>query len=121
MEGLIARLEAATGPDRELDEAIVKALYPEAIVNLYCVDDDEPIVFPAEPLVRNKRDLPRFTASIDAALMLVPEGHDVHVNLYFGRNGEGAAVVSKLKQINLPRTFAPTPALALCIAALKAR
>lgn len=59
-------------------------------------------------------------ATLDAALTLVPEGHDTQVHLYAGREGEGAVIVTPSKRIGLPRVFAATPALALCAAALKA-
>lgn len=78
MDDLIAlaeRCEAATGADRELDAAIVRALYPEAIIDIYCAGDDEPTVFHAAPLVPQKGVLPCFTASLDAAMALIPEGH----------------------------------------------
>lgn len=56
LETTLARLEAATGPDRELDIAIWRN-----------VMGGHPVAFP----------MPweyRYTASIDAALTLVPEG-----------------------------------------------
>jgi hypothetical protein len=73
MSDLLALVElctAATGPDRELDAAIVKALYPDAHVGIYIVGDEEPTVFHASPLVADKRTLPAFTGSIDAAMTL---------------------------------------------------
>jgi hypothetical protein len=77
---LADRVEALTEPCRETDKEIVLALYPDASVNLYHVDDDEPTVYHAEPLVRNKRALPTFTASLDAAMTLVPEGWCIRLN-----------------------------------------
>lgn len=68
MKELIEKLEKATGPDRELDEAIVRTLCPNAIIDFYCAGDDEKIVFHAEPLVENRGEVPHYTSSIDAAL-----------------------------------------------------
>jgi hypothetical protein len=54
---LIAALEKATGPDRELDAAIFWSQVPDGVE-----------VAMASPI-------PAYTASIDAALTLVPEGY----------------------------------------------
>lgn len=117
---LIERLEAATEPSRELDKDIV------------CVKDG-----------RNPADyridaqfyfaLPRYTSSIDAALTLVPGGMDWDVG-YLNVNGEKpvAHVMRQIKHSDPEYdgdgahyiSFASkgaTPAIALCIAALKAR
>jgi hypothetical protein len=124
MDELIAKLEKATGPDRELDVAIVYALHPD--IGNYdglCVGD-EPI-FWHEPY--RKQPCPRFTASIDAALSLVPEGMQV------GLVGPWITTATKAEvwyaQVadgieDFQGEFdhkAPTAALALCIAALRAR
>lgn len=63
----------------------------------------------------------RAEAFESAAMTLVPEGHDTQVHLFFGRDGEGSAIVTPLKRIGLPRIFAATPALALTAAALRSR
>lgn len=115
---LIARLEKATGPDRELDEAIVKALYPESIVAIYCVGDEEPTVFHAEPLVRNKRELPHFTSSLDAAMTLVPADCEWEAGSAKLIDAHWARLVSAAEEYKAKSTTAP---LALCIAALKAQ
>lgn len=128
LRDLISKLEAATGPSRELDAAIVLALYPEASIRLYIEGDTEPTVFHAAPLVPNKHELPHYTASIDAALTLVPEG-------YFwscGHNPDpdddtpsdyGAMLCRYWHVSDRSDTSAvgATPALALCIAACKAQ
>lgn len=152
MDELIARLEKATGPDRELD----------ALLGAACavVDDFDPLWFtvPAlyvgdergtiriyagkvDPSVRHhkySRKARLFTASIDAALTLVPEGW----SMWFGINGNKGATASVCSNWNddhaptfqsydrrprergqLPpeETFCANAAIALCIAALKAR
>jgi len=111
---IIARLEKATGPDRELDAAIADWLG-------IAVDNDVGAF------------LPYFTRSIDDALGLVPQGFDAQV-IWSGASApahcRGGAVVSQPTknwskkdrgEICATSHHKPTPALALCIAALKAR
>jgi hypothetical protein len=106
MQDLIERLEKATGPDREIDHEI-DALVGEA--------ED----FPANE--------PRYTASIDAALTLVPEGLTVDMR----RCDDGATAYATVRASDMTpddpgdelfvEASMPTLAIALCIAALKAR
>ena len=114
---LALRVEAATGADRELDAEIVRAIYPDALVCLYEIGDEDPTVFHAEPLIRNKSVLPSYTASIDAAMTLVPGGCWA----------EGSLASPGALEIHAPMTYDPlgrgwaaTPALALCSASLRA-
>ena len=120
MNNLIEKLEQAPEGSRELDVAIWNAT---------CADN---------PLAR-VTTLPaghhHYTTSIDAALTLVPEGWMIASISKFIRRGEKRSGVmlirtgdaeKQLEQLAdpwgaLPRTEASTPALALCIAALKAR
>lgn len=91
---IIARLEKAQGPDREVDLAIHVALHPEGdiakmIQNRRGLDGREGLawgIHHSGSVVFEKHTadgrcpynggypLPRYTASIDAALTLVPEG-----------------------------------------------
>lgn len=76
LQSLRERVEKADAGDRELDAAILMALMPGCMIGfrpfrIYVVGDDEPTVFHAEPLVRNKSELPHYTASIDAAVALI--------------------------------------------------
>ena len=89
LDGLIAKLEAATEGSLELD----------------C--DIEEIVFSV-----TRGNPPRYTTSIDAALTLVPSGERWEVGFC------GAAVESSGGPI---RSVHAEPAIALSIAALKAR
>ena len=61
---LIERLEKATGPDRELDERIGGAA---GVSICWPWTDQDGRYIP-------RIDVPRYTASLDAALTLVPEG-----------------------------------------------
>lgn len=106
MDDLIARLEKATGPDRDLDHAIDTALLGEW--TYYA---------------------PEYTASIDAALTLVPNGYRWLVRKHDGSKtwagGKGAKsfanVYADEHESPMYEAWTQTPALALCIAALKAR
>lgn len=108
MTDLIARIESADGPDRELDVAI-----HESIGNV--VDRGCPADWHSED------ETPRYTASIDAALMLVPVCHYMHVYTPYGEVLQGYAVVRDRDGGPLFTSAAATPALALAAAALKAR
>jgi hypothetical protein len=116
---LIARLEKATGPSFELDEAIWCALNP----------DHDSTTYNGDP----------YTQSLDAALTLVPEGWSgtitirptkFYAYLCSDFNDDYAKVFwshqpSKrepgTRKYPHPTSGSPTPAIALCIAALKAR
>lgn len=110
MKEIIKALEAAEGPDRSIDGMIAHA------VNLHLPDDPE-----GWPL--------RYTESIDAALKLVPDGHGWALNyasmasiIRLGPNGVvDSEIVSSWPDNQLEAEQRVTPAIALCIAALKAR
>ena len=117
---LAARCEAATGPDREIDCRISLELsgiaYGDSDVAEMLLYRDEPTGYgryrPADEHV------PAYTASLDAAMTLVPEGHvwSVDAGGFAGvepYNGDpGPSWSTKCGN---------TPALALCAAALRAR
>lgn len=118
----IERLETATGPCRELDFILMtiqhdwkrRKLSPMATTRDWAWVDRQ-----TNRWRTTARQGFTFTASIDAALTLVPEGaypliskiapERWRVHLGFANRAVGASAT------------APTPALALCIAALKAR
>ena len=123
IDALIADLEAATGPRRELDARIRVATGHPAhrdVASCLCC-----------------RCSPYYTASIDAALTLVPEGHAHGLsNLVVRRTPTltgrpWSATVDLYSQLSdwRPAPKAPwavggdgvTGAIALCIAALRAR
>ena len=97
---LAERCEAAEGPDRELDDSIR--------------------FITRQPF--NAHQEPSYTASIDAALTLVPEGHHWQVGIgietEFGHRDSAYAWCSQSDCGEL--NIAATPALALCVAALRA-
>lgn len=118
---LAERCEAATGPDRELDEAIAVLVGKDSRTG------------PIHPSLapRGYYDGPSYTASIDAALSLVPEGFSWAVG---SAEDGGHATVSKMPEDDeaysggrlpapevMTHGYAATPALALTAAALRAR
>ena len=72
LTALAERVEAASGPSRELDAEVGRALsVAPKIVPVYKrghYTGGDPVK------LRDKEEWPRFTASIDAALTLVPNG-----------------------------------------------
>ena len=136
---LIERLKAATGPDRELDLEIDLYAWPAS--DIADIAKKHPRGLGSEgyawdiwhgAVVVEKRTadgrcpynagypLPAYTSSIDAAMTLVPEGWFVTI---CQDQRPGFANVHKLVNNEGPCNYAEvaTPALALCIAALKAR
>ncbi len=126
MNDLIERIEAASGPDIELDrEIMLYSGYRYEQRDIGCRYEDGSVALDWV-YVDIKTDKWRsthplsFTASIDAALTLVPDGYSFNLGndvkpwahiwfdlpAYDGKPYEGRAA---------------TPALALCAAALKAR
>lgn len=116
---LVARLEAASGPDAELNTDICDAVGIRLGTLLHA---------------------PLFTESIDAARTLIPastETVQIGATVWFLPNGRGAARLwSRIKDDaaeggwaagsvrgnpGLPTNSGATPAIALCIASLRAR
>lgn len=115
---LIGRLEEATEPSREMDCRIAVAVgWSKA----------DGVAIAHEKLEQNEcpfdwyhfagaRDVPAYTASIDAAMMLVHDGWNVWVWRAHSWGPEWQAAVNRGEI-----AVAPTAPLALCIACLKAR
>lgn len=130
MTDLASRVEAASGADRELDAEIAAAVrYFPRNVGFVWQNDLEPNV-PEVGRVTCVTSLgtggphyaaPAYTASIDAALTLVPPGLMAAICRF--SNGKGRAQLHDGRDIGGPGidAFAATPALALCAAALRAR
>lgn len=118
MQELIERLEKATGPNFALDWNIHLTAFGIEGAGMY-------------------GNHPNYTASIDAALTLVPDGSNLEQLGQFmclGKDGQ-ALWQARVRLRTLPSPFdkgkrgdrlessgfMPSPAIALCIAALKAR
>lgn len=132
MDDLIARLEAASEGSRELDDAIAKSIGSRIIPldvafgrNDGCwvrrVGDQLIGIGSHNDHGTSSTDfyLPRYTTSIDAALPLVPAGYG-YVGLQRFSDGWYAQVAQSSTSFRHEGTQKPA-ALALCIAALKAR
>ena len=126
LAALVARCEAATEADRQLDADISVTIYGGEIVWKQSVTGE------AWPHRRyaSKAHIGGFgrapvepvTASLDAAVTLVPEGWRWEV--HWQSESRSAALVQPFGQVHwatLRQASADTPALALCAAALRAR
>jgi hypothetical protein len=99
---LIERVEGATGPDRALDTAIERALFGD------------------EPITEGWQGTLEYTASLDLALALcerVLPGW--RVSVAHERNGEWSAFLIT-EDCDTAKAYAPSPALALILAMLRA-
>ncbi len=121
--GIIERLEAASGPDRELDGAIALSF---GWTFEKMKGDRRPYYRkPGNTEYYLRSEPPHYTSSIDAALSLVPEDAFWRI----GHDGEGADPSEYRADVLLSRhpdpivcsEVASTPAITLCIAALRAR
>lgn len=113
MKDLIERLEGLTGPCRECDSLIGKHLFPERDWVAF-EENGVDIWWSRCPYEDGAFDGPKpYTASIDAAMTLVPEGWSVHCHFMPREMGNVVKVGTREGE-------GKTPAIALCIAALKA-
>ena len=123
LSALLAKLEAATGPDRRLDfDLWAEITRPTGWPALGEPEENRTMWFnywKNDPLA-----FPRYTESLDCAMTLVPDGwltrdvkqgtdgwHWLLAHSWRIRNGLDGVATAK----------APTAALALCIAAVRAR
>lgn len=111
---LAARCEAATGPDRTLDAEIAVLVDGLGSVATYSPAYLHAVGNSFEDIGKYA-DIPAFTASIDAAMSLVPEGAWWWVEAQPLGKAFHAGCADECV------ATAATPALALCIAALRAR
>lgn len=117
---LADRCEAATGPDRALDFLILKRLrgLRDLGCGLYEMENWYYSLDNSEPSEKHP-PFPSPTASLDAALTLVPEGWDWCLSR--GTGEPAVASMSPADRVSGPCVTCATPALALCAAALRAR
>lgn len=111
LEALAARCEAAEGADRDLDERIGMAIGLKRTIRIghECLGNDREV-----PV-----NCPLYTASIDAALTLVPDGARLSVSSIASPGFHAAVMGYGHRAEGFAR--ATTPALALAAAALRAR
>jgi hypothetical protein len=126
VELLIARLQAATGPERTLDFQIRRWLKGDgfvAIITWWTAHDN---VRWMDGTDTNERGCPYFTRSLDAALTLVPDDCWYLIGCGRVRPEEplyGAQIMRPLadRPIIGEGEHPASQAIALCIAALRAR
>ena len=128
LESLFARVLEGTGPDRELDADIEACLtgrvtHPRAPGWTFETQDTElklARLVDIQFISRVSRPAPPYTASLDAALKLVPEGWRWAVST---TNDDSPCAFGHPpdKSFWIEDTPAATPALALCAFALRAR
>lgn len=121
---LAARCEKATGPDRELDRDIIFGIYPKDRVATFdgvkhistmTGRNGEPWFLP----LADRDDCPHFTASIDAAMTLVPDGSVWTIE---ERSAWVRMLDSRAKAgVRESQSFSQTTPLAICAAALRAQ
>lgn len=104
LRALAARCAAATGLDEALDADIFIALH----------DGEAP-----EGILRLAARTRQYTASMDAAMQLVPEECVWNLAVY-GDGSAGADCAEFIQTADYPENLAATPALALAAAALRA-
>ena len=117
LKELAERCEQAAGPDRELDEAIVltalgwkRADYKRGGRTIRAWDNGE---------YRQERAPDFYTASLDAAMTLVPDGISVRLFVHPDESHCDIYQSHQAKEMGEAEQAA-TPALALCAAALRA-
>lgn len=135
-EGLVelaAKVEHASGPDRELDAAIgcavagyylAKPRYPGAKRMYGYVDGEGSRVEPGNGSADSL--IPRYTASLDAAMKLIPDSADAagerfRLEAYNSPGILAPHVRASAWVAGAPRCYAANEALALCAASLTAR
>jgi hypothetical protein len=105
---LAERCEQAAGPDRELNQDITKLLVPNNATHIYRSRRGWSFfVYDSGKGIEWLENQP-YTASLDTAVTLVPEGC-------------GWMVMSSAAKVGVWPSHGATPALALCAAALRAR
>lgn len=132
LSDLIARLEAATEGSRELDGDVHVAV--QSADEEWVHDGNGRCAKYMRPMHKHLESAPHYTTSLDAALTLVPKGYGavaggVGDQVIVGTNGPAwFAVVDVATNIGHwserrahGEAVAGTAAIALCIAALKAR
>lgn len=136
MDELIARLETLRGPDRECDLLIFEAVglptefFGSKIESWSRAGQGAGYTVNTEDGIRHLSafNAPYYTTSIDAALTLVPYGWWVNLQCHGQYHhaeleycGPGEIECSEIDTDEVCSRNLPSPALAVCVASLKAR
>lgn len=120
LSDLIKQIEGATAPGRDIDVEIALLLGWRRKVEYVKQDEHgEPVrkVFWVVPTGGDYGKVPRYTSSVDAAMTVVQEvAPGIVGGVSWEEDGRGAAILGDGTYCQ-----AATPAMALCIAALKAK
>lgn len=125
---LAERCEAAEGPDRELDGAIDRLLndrpsdrdYHAAENAIWHVDNCSGLAVRGDGFARDSFCAADYTASLDAAITLVPEGWRISSFRQYLTPTKHTRIMLQ-RWSDTEHGKASTDALALCAAALRAR
>lgn len=120
-EKLSERVERLEGPDREIDFAIGEVVMCLRHVGAGLYDTDSPSGPYYSEDGGDYPAYPHYTASLDAAMSLVPEGWNCAVFRRQDWKQQNAQVWHSEQRGSTNHGDAATPAIALCAAALKAR
>jgi len=132
LEKLAERVEGLSGPDREVDAAIALASGWRVCRGNWWTPDQASRAKKARRSIWSSGSpvqLPAYTASLDAAMTLVPEGLGLHINRYWTASHDGPVWSCEISTGGLPnkprQVFdcydAAGPAQALTAASLRAR
>jgi len=114
MDELLERLEAGDGPSWELDAELALLI---GYADCRPPDKNSQHRLPIENQYGHGFYPSDYTSSIDAALTLVPEGGGIDIEI----DSSGFTEVGIVMPQDVACAASRTPALAICIAALKAR
>lgn len=120
LQALAERLEKADGPDRELDAAIMHAFDSSAVYYVGVAADGSNRVLDIYP-----HGTPPLSASLDAAIALcervLPDNMRWSISNAAVKPRANVFPLSPTRPIMGPYSSAATPALALCLAIVRAR
>jgi hypothetical protein len=124
---LASRCEAASGPDRELDGEVFRAIdmplpgdFSGRDISLQWSDAEHCFLAPVGDM-RVRYEQPRYTASVDSALGLVPEGWAWSIGTDCKVAWARAFPAPNDQYRGTGNREGASPALAICAAALRAR
>ena len=119
--------EKATGPDRELDGKIAALCFNAEVQRLSIgpgYRHEEVCTIDRSSAAPLSKPVARYTASLDAALTLVPDGAGAvgelfKIESWNNQSAHPPHVMASAWVVGARRAYAATPALALCAAALR--
>lgn len=120
LDDLIARLEAASAGSPRLGAEVLAAARSATLLSFEQYGNEIWIALEKDGERWEVKHLYNPTTSLDAAISLVPDGSDWTARTRFEHPYRGRFTAEAVIWATRTDTYAMTPALALCIAALKA-